>query len=93
MPPYSIIEAVLIAQCVLVPAALLLAGPTRVYNVANAWVSLFALEVFGAIGLYLTVVWKHRRADFAPMLMILGGTATLQRRATSSTSAAARASP
>src|SRR5207253_2168902 len=29
-----LIEAVLIAQCVLVPAALLLAGPTRVYNVA-----------------------------------------------------------
>jgi signal transduction histidine kinase len=70
-------EAVLIAQCVLVPAALLMAGPTRVYTVANAWVSLFALEVFGAIALYLTVVWKHRRADFAPMLMILVGVSGL----------------
>jgi signal transduction histidine kinase len=72
-----LIEAVLIAQCVLVPATLLLAGPTRVYTVANAWVSLFSLELFGAIGLYLTVVWKHRRPDFAPMLMILGGTTGL----------------
>ena len=72
-----LIEAVLIAQCALVPATLLLAGPTKLYTVANAWVSLFALEVFGAIGLYLTVVWKHRRADFVPMLMILGGTTGL----------------
>jgi two-component system sensor histidine kinase UhpB len=72
-----LIEAVLIAQCVLVPATLLLAGPTRVYTVANAWVSLFSLEMFGAIGLYLTVVWKHRRADFAPMLMILVGVSGL----------------
>jgi len=72
-----LIEAVLIAQCVLVPATLLLAGPTRVFNIANAWLSLFSLEVFGAIGLYLTVVWKHRRADFAPMLMILVGVSGL----------------
>jgi signal transduction histidine kinase len=72
-----LIEAILIAQCVLVPATLLLAGPSRLYTVANAWTSLFALEVFGAIGLYLTVVWRHRRPDFAPMLMILVGVSGL----------------
>ncbi|MFL6661528.1 MAG: sensor histidine kinase, partial [Rhizobacter sp.] len=70
-------EAVLLAQAVLVPLTLILAGPTRVYTVANAWVSLFSLEVFGAIALYLTVVRKHRRADFVPMLMILGGSSGL----------------
>src|SRR5262249_19330193 len=62
---------------VLVPATLLLAGPARLYAAANAWISLFALEVFAAIALYLAVVWRHRRADFAPMLMILVGVSGL----------------
>jgi two-component system sensor histidine kinase UhpB len=72
-----VIEGVLMLQCVLVPLSLMLAGPTRLFMTANAWFSVLALEVFGAMGLYLTVVWKHRRRDFAPMLMILGGTSGL----------------
>jgi signal transduction histidine kinase len=71
------IEAMLAAQIALMPLTLMLAGPTRLYAMANAWYALLALEVFAAIWLYLTVVWKHRRVDFAPMLMILGGTTGL----------------
>ncbi|HEV7912584.1 MAG TPA: histidine kinase, partial [Albitalea sp.] len=72
-----LIEAMLIAQCVLMPLSLMLAGPSRLHTTANGWFAVLAVEVFAAIGLYLTVVWKHRRPDFAPMLMILGGTAGL----------------
>ncbi|HEX6707956.1 MAG TPA: ATP-binding protein [Albitalea sp.] len=72
-----VIEAVLALQCVLMPLTLVLLGPTRLFAVANAWYSILALEVFAAIVLYLAVVWKHRRVDFAPMLMILGGTTGL----------------
>ena len=72
-----IVEATLLVQCLLLPLTLAVAGPLQLNAVANAWHSLLALEVLGAIGLYLTVVWEHRREDFAPMLMILGGTSGL----------------
>ncbi|HUG23097.1 ATP-binding protein [Piscinibacter sp.] len=69
------IEWGLLLQCVLMPATLVWAGPARVFVAANAWYSLLALEVFAAMGLYLAAIWKQRRADFGPMLFILGGTA------------------
>jgi two-component system, NarL family, sensor histidine kinase UhpB len=72
-----VIEGVLVLQCLVMPLTLALAGPTRLYKATNAWYTLLALEVFAAIALYLTVVWRHRREDFAPMLMILGGTTGL----------------
>ncbi len=72
-----LIEATLLAQCLVLPLTLALAGPTQMYTAATAWHALMALEVLGAIGLYLTVVWEHRREDFVPMLMILGGTSGL----------------
>jgi signal transduction histidine kinase len=65
------IEGALVLQCVLMPITLVLGGPARVFLVANAWYSLLLLEVFGAIGLYLVVIRKQRRTDFAPMLVIL----------------------
>lgn len=68
-----VIEAVLILQCLLMPLTLWLGGPNRVFLVANAWYSLLALEVFAAIALYLTITWRQRRAEFAPMLFILMG--------------------
>lgn len=68
-----IIEGGLLLQCVLMPMTLWLAGPQRVFLVANAWYSLLALEVFAAIVLYLTMIWRQRRTDFAPMLFILIG--------------------
>ncbi|HEY0855649.1 MAG TPA: ATP-binding protein [Albitalea sp.] len=70
-----IIEAGLIVQCLLMPVTLLLGGPARVFLVANAWYALLVLEVFALIGLYLVVIRKQQRADFAPMLFILAGVA------------------
>ncbi|CAG1011890.1 Oxygen sensor histidine kinase response regulator DevS/DosS [Burkholderiaceae bacterium] len=70
-----IIEAGLIVQCLLVPVTLALGGPARVFLVANAWYALLVLEVFALIGLYLVVIRKQHRADFAPMLFILAGVA------------------
>lgn len=66
-----IIEGGLILQCLLMPLTLWLGGPQRVFLVANAWYSLLALEVFAAMALYLTVTWRQRRSDFAPMLFLL----------------------
>jgi two-component system, NarL family, sensor histidine kinase UhpB len=68
-----IIEGGLLLQCVLMPLTLWLGGPQRVFLVANAWYSLLALEVFAAIVLYLTMISRQRRTDFAPMLFILIG--------------------
>jgi signal transduction histidine kinase len=68
------IEGGLIVQCLLMPLTLFIGGPTRVFLVANAWYSLLALEFFAAIGLYLTMIWRQRRADFGPMLLLLVAT-------------------
>jgi signal transduction histidine kinase len=72
-----LVEAILLAQCLLLPLTLALVGPTQLYTAAMAWHALMGLEVLGTIGMYLAVVWRHRREDFAPMLMILGGTSGL----------------
>jgi two-component system, NarL family, sensor histidine kinase UhpB len=67
------IETALAVQCVLMPLTLLLAGPNRLNVLANAWYAMLAIEVLAAVWLYLLVMWRVRRADFAPMLAILGG--------------------
>ncbi len=72
-----VIETVLLAQCVLMPLGLLIAGPERVFPTANAWFVLLTLEVLAAVALYLVVTWRNRHADFWPMLFILGGTLLL----------------
>jgi signal transduction histidine kinase len=68
-----IIEGALLIQCALMPLSLLLVGPTRLFVIANAWYALLALEVFAIIVLYLAMIRKQRRADFAPMMFILCG--------------------
>lgn len=67
------IETALVAQCVLMPLGLLIAGPARVFPTAGAWFVLLAVEVIAAVALYLVVTWRARRRDFWPMLFILGG--------------------
>jgi len=71
------IEAALAVQCVLMPLSLLLAGANRLNALATAWYVLLALEVLAAVWLYMLVLWRTRRAEFAPMLAILGGGAVL----------------
>jgi two-component system sensor histidine kinase UhpB len=69
------IEAWLVLQCLLMPLTLMLGGPGKMFVVANAWYSVLSLEVFAAMGLYLTMTWKQRRLNFMSMLFILGAAA------------------
>jgi two-component system, NarL family, sensor histidine kinase UhpB len=67
------IERALLAQCVLVPIALALVGPNRIFAVASLWYALLAGEGLAAMALFLHVAWRERRSDFWPMALILGG--------------------
>ena len=71
------IERALIAQCILVPASLLLIGPNRIFAIAALWYMLIAAEGVAAMGLYLRVAWREERSDFWPMLLILAGIGAL----------------
>jgi signal transduction histidine kinase len=62
----------LLAQCVVLPMSLLLAGPGRLFVMAGAWYVVLAAEAVGAIGLYLRITWRERRTDFWPMALVLG---------------------
>ncbi len=69
------IDVALYAQCLMVPASLLLAGPWRMHTMASTWYALLALEVAVAIGFYLRVRWRGDRRRFWPMaaLLLAGG--------------------
>ena len=70
-----VIETVLVAQCVLLPATLLLAGPNRLFALASGWYALLALEVFATAGLYMRVTWRRQRQDFWPMAGLISAAA------------------
>jgi two-component system sensor histidine kinase UhpB len=71
------IEVALLAQCAMVPASLLLAGPARLNMIASSWYLLLALQVGAAMAFYLSLTWRLRRRDFWPMLAILALMATM----------------
>ncbi|WP_428420256.1 ATP-binding protein [Methylibium sp.] len=52
------------AQCLVMPAGLLLAGPDRLFAGAVLCYSVLALEVFAAIGFCLAHIWRTRRREF-----------------------------
>ena len=62
-----LIENLLVAQCLLLPATLLLAGPNRLFALSSVWYALLTLEVFAAAALYMRVTWRRQRQDFWPM--------------------------
>jgi two-component system, NarL family, sensor histidine kinase UhpB len=66
------IEVTLYAQCVIVPASLLLAGPQRVHMIASSWYLLLSLQALAAMVYYLRTTWAERKRDFWPMLGLLG---------------------
>jgi two-component system sensor histidine kinase UhpB len=66
------IEVMLLAQCAIVPASLLLAGPLRVNMIASSWYALLALQVLATMLFYLRTSWRERRREFWPMLLLLG---------------------
>ena len=67
-----LIENTLAVQWVLLPATLLLAGPGRLFVLANCWFALFTLEVIAAIVLHLAVAWRRKAPGFWPMAGLLG---------------------
>ncbi|HEX3141467.1 MAG TPA: sensor histidine kinase, partial [Rhizobacter sp.] len=66
------IEAVLLAQCLLVPMTLVLAGPQRLFTVSSAWYLLMVLEVIVIMALYLRIERRAERGNFWPMAAMLG---------------------
>jgi two-component system sensor histidine kinase UhpB len=61
------IEAGLLAQCLLVPFTLVLAGPQRLFNISSAWYLLMVLETAAMMALYLYTERRARRHTFWPM--------------------------
>jgi signal transduction histidine kinase len=71
------IENALVAQWVLLPATLLLAGPGRLFTMASVWYAVLAAEVVAAAVLYLVVTWRGQRQDFWSMAALLGAVVAL----------------
>ena len=65
------IEVALLSQCAMVPASLLLAGPSRVNMIATSWYMLLVLQVLGAMAFHLWITWHERRREFWAMLALL----------------------
>jgi len=70
-----LIEAALLAQCVVLPMSLLLAGPGRLFGMTGAWYLVLAIETLGAMVLYLRLSWLERRGEFWPMAVTLAAVA------------------
>ena len=68
---------VLVLQCVLVPASLLLGGSARVHLLSNAWATLLALEVMVALARFLRRAWRRRGQHGWAVAMLIAGTVAL----------------
>ena len=66
-----LLEAALLAQCVVLPMSLLLAGPGRLFLMSASWFVVLIVEVIAAMTLYLRITRRVRRADFWAMATIL----------------------
>lgn len=71
------LEAALLAQCVVLPTSLLLAGPARLFELASAWYLVLAAETVGAMGLHLHILWRERRHEFWTMAPALAAGAAV----------------
>jgi two-component system sensor histidine kinase UhpB len=74
---YRPLELGLLAQCLVLPMTMLLAGPNRVNLMSTVWTLLLSVEVFAAMGLYLALTWAQRRSDCLVMLPIMAAVAGL----------------
>ena len=66
------IENLVALQWVALPLSLVLAGPDRLFTLANIWYALLAAELAGVAGIYLVVTRRNRPRDFAPMAVTVG---------------------
>ena len=58
------LDVLLWSQCLVLPLALWLAGPERLFATATACYTVLAFEVFAAIGYFLAHAWRVRREEF-----------------------------
>ena len=65
------LDLLLLAQCVLLPASLALAGPARLHAVTMVWYGVLGIELLVAMAVYLRVSWRRQRAEFWVMASIL----------------------
>lgn len=65
------VEAALFAQCLVVPASLLLAGEAHLFAISGGWYLLLTGEVALAAAAALRVAWRVRREEFWIMLALL----------------------
>ncbi len=65
------VDNALAGQWLLLPATLLLAGPNRLFFVANAWYFVLALEVLAASVIYLSATWHRGPRNFWPMALLM----------------------
>ncbi|MDI1350380.1 ATP-binding protein [Aquabacterium sp.] len=66
------VNLLLWAQCLLLPLSLLLLGVDQLFLGARVWFGVFTLELFLAIGHFLWVTGRGRRAEFWLMCAALG---------------------
>lgn len=72
-----LLEAALLAQCVILPMSLVLAGPARLFPVAAAWYVVIATEAMAAMALYLRLAWHTRRTEFWSMTAVVAAAGTV----------------
>ncbi len=64
------IDVALYAQCAIMPASLLIAGPWRMHTLTSSWLVLLFTEVIVAVGIYLWTMWHRNRHQFFVMLVL-----------------------
>ncbi len=65
------LDLALPAQCVLMPATLLVVGRQHLFLGAGLWYLLLSVEVLVAAGFYLVHAWQQRSRQFWPMVTLL----------------------
>ena len=70
---HRVIDAALLAQCLIVPASLLLAGPNRLFVLASSWYLVLAGEALAALVFCLVACWRRRRGRFWAAALTLPG--------------------
>jgi len=65
------IDLLLLAQCVLLPVSLVLAGPAHLYTAITVWYWVLGIEVLVAMVAYLRITWRNQRSEFWVMGAIL----------------------
>lgn len=67
------VDRALLAQCALLPATLVLAGPAGLHFWSNVWILVLSIEVFVAALFYLWLQWRARGGLPGSMTLLLGG--------------------